>query len=356
MKLASRPPRRTARDRRPAERDRVAAERQVRARSCGGRELRGHPSPEVAVDRGAVDEHKRGAAAALAVLERAGGTSAVRRSPSSALIATRESSQGTPALAVATLTRWPRGRHLRGSLRRAVRAAGGRRPRGAGRGRRLGRLLHLGPHAVSRARARRGGSLGDARRHGDGDGAGAIGPLVTPLARRRATSSRARRSRSTGSRGAAHAGRGLGSDRNGEFDPRAPRRGGRSARPREAARPGLERLARTGRASSSRRRCSSPRIPVWVACRWPNRRPLGARRAGTASSRSTSRARRAGRDRRRGAIAPPARRRRALRARGRPIRPAPTSPWVAAGATWCLTGFGLQPELRGGREAIDDRG
>jgi hypothetical protein len=31
------------------------------------------------------------------------------------------------------------------------------------------------------------------------------------------------------------------------------------------------------------------------------------------------------------------------------------APWIAAGATWCLTGFGPQPTAAEVREAIDAR-
>ena len=41
------------------------------------------------------------------------------------------------------------------------------------------------------------------------------------------------------------------------------------------------------------RAVQEPRIPVWVAGRWPNRRPSGAPRTGTASSRSSRASRRA---------------------------------------------------------------
>ena len=93
-----------------------------------------------------------------------------------------------------------------------------------------------------------------------------------------------------------------------------------------------------------------PRIPVWVASRWPNRRPL----------RRAARFRRAfpidlpGPD----ALAELAAEVPSCAARGpttwsSPTRPGPTAPWAAAGATWCLTGFGLAADPAEVRAAID---
>ena len=93
-----------------------------------------------------------------------------------------------------------------------------------------------------------------------------------------------------------------------------------------------------------------PRIPVWVAARWPNRRPL--RRAlkwdgvfpidlpGPDALAELAAAIRAERD---GpfdvVVTNPA---------GEDVRP-----WVAAGATWCLTGFGNDPREDEVRAAIE---
>ena len=65
---------------------------------------------------------------------------------------------------------------------------------------------------------------------------------------------------------------GLGSDRNGELGPF-----GESIDPRERARlldDGLARLATYWGGEFEPVPVQSPRIPVWVAARWPNRRPL----------------------------------------------------------------------------------
>ena len=66
---------------------------------------------------------------------------------------------------------------------------------------------------------------------------------------------------------------GLGSERTGEFDPA---RFGEEGDPRERARlldDGLEQLpAYWG--GEFEPRPGGPRIPIWVAARWPNRRPL----------------------------------------------------------------------------------
>ena len=150
---------------------------------------------------------------------------------------------------------------------------------------------------------------------------------------------------------------GIGSGRTGEFDPE---RFGEEGDARERARlldDGLERLtAPTGRASSSRGPVQQPRIPVWVASVWPNRRPLrraarwdgvfpidmpGPEALPRCSMAEVERAARAGR----------------RRVRGRRHEPAGhrPGPWIEAGATWCLTGFGSQPTRREVEEAIDAR-
>ena len=89
-----------------AQRDRVAAERQVgHDRAVAGGQLRGHPAPEVAVHRGAVGEHDRRAAPALAVLERARGQ--LHRPALAQRVADRHRGGNPPrsAPAVATLQR-----------------------------------------------------------------------------------------------------------------------------------------------------------------------------------------------------------------------------------------------------------
>ena len=167
------------------------------------------------------------------------------------------------------------------------------------------------------------------------------------------TSSRARRPRSTGSSGGRLVlGVGLGSERTGEF---APERFGEEADPRARAAlldDGLERLPaywdgefepRAG--ARPRSRSGSPR-----AGRTGGR--CAGRRATTACSRSTC---------------PAPRRSPSSRPRSRAARATATTtwsrtrpgtdpaPWIAAGATWCLTGFGPQPSPAAVRAAIRAR-
>jgi alkanesulfonate monooxygenase SsuD/methylene tetrahydromethanopterin reductase-like flavin-dependent oxidoreductase (luciferase family) len=175
-----------------------------------------------------------------------------------------------------------------------------------------------------------------------------IGPLVTPLSRRRPHQlARETVTLDRLSGGRLVLGVGLGSERTGEFDPE---RFGEVGEPRERARlldEGLERLQAYWGGEFEPRPVT--RIPIWVAARWPNRRPL----------------------------------RRALRFDGVfPIDlPGPEAlaelaaelpadgfeivvtnpagadpaPWIAAGATWCLTGFGPRPTRAEVEAAIDAR-
>jgi alkanesulfonate monooxygenase SsuD/methylene tetrahydromethanopterin reductase-like flavin-dependent oxidoreductase (luciferase family) len=100
-----------------------------------------------------------------------------------------------------------------------------------------------------------------------------IGPLVTPLSRRRVHKlARETVTLDLLSRGRLTLGVGLGSDHNDEFEPF-----GEVTEPRERARlldQGLERLAGYWAGEFEPLPVQSPRIPVWVASRWPNRRPL----------------------------------------------------------------------------------
>jgi alkanesulfonate monooxygenase SsuD/methylene tetrahydromethanopterin reductase-like flavin-dependent oxidoreductase (luciferase family) len=100
-----------------------------------------------------------------------------------------------------------------------------------------------------------------------------IGPLVTPLARRRVQKlARETVTLDHVSGGRLVLGVGLGGDRNGEFEPF-----GDPADPRERARlldSGLERLNGYWTGEFKPPPIQQPRIPVWVAGRWPNRRPL----------------------------------------------------------------------------------
>ena len=173
----------------------------------------------------------------------------------------------------------------------------------------------------------------------------ALGPLVTPVSRRRPH----KLARETATLDRLSGGRlilgvGLGSDNHGEFEDF-----GEVSDPRERARlldEGLDLLAGYWRELEPRP-VQVPRIPVWVAARYPNRRPV----------------------------------RRAARWDGLfPIDletpeqlaelvaevPAPPfdvvvtnpegtdpRPWADAGATWCLTGFGKEPGRAAVERAID---
>jgi alkanesulfonate monooxygenase SsuD/methylene tetrahydromethanopterin reductase-like flavin-dependent oxidoreductase (luciferase family) len=100
-----------------------------------------------------------------------------------------------------------------------------------------------------------------------------IGPLVTPLARRRMQKlARETVTLDHVSGGRLVLGVGLGGDRNGEFEPF-----GDPADPRERARlldQGLDQLDGFWSGEFKPPPIQRPRIPVWVAGRWPNRRPL----------------------------------------------------------------------------------
>jgi alkanesulfonate monooxygenase SsuD/methylene tetrahydromethanopterin reductase-like flavin-dependent oxidoreductase (luciferase family) len=100
-----------------------------------------------------------------------------------------------------------------------------------------------------------------------------IGPLVTPLSRRR-TQKLARETVTLDrlSHGRLIFGVGLGVEGNGELEPF-----NEVVDPRERARlldAGLEQLLRFWDGEFEPRPAQQPRIPVWVAVRWPNRRPL----------------------------------------------------------------------------------
>ena len=178
-----------------------------------------------------------------------------------------------------------------------------------------------------------------------------LGPLVTPLSRRRVQKlARETVTLDHLSRGRLVLGVGLGSDRNGELGPF-----GEVVDPRERARlldSGLERLAGLWGGEFEPRPVQRPRIPVWVACRWPNRRPL--RRAARWDGLFPI-----------DLPGPEALAELAREVAGqRPDRDAAfdivvdnpagedPEPWERAGATWCLTGFGQQPGEAEVREAI----
>jgi alkanesulfonate monooxygenase SsuD/methylene tetrahydromethanopterin reductase-like flavin-dependent oxidoreductase (luciferase family) len=185
-----------------------------------------------------------------------------------------------------------------------------------------------------------------------------IGPLVTPLARRRPHQlARETVTLDRLSGGRLVLGVGLGSDRTGEFDPS---RFGEQGDPRARARlldDGLDRLLAYWGGEFEPTAAQQPRIPVWVAARWPHRRPLqrAARFDGLFPIEL-----------------PEPEDLAALAAEISDLRkpettdsfdlvvtnPAGTdpAPWIAAGATWCLTGFGPQPTRAEVERAIDAEG
>ena len=180
-----------------------------------------------------------------------------------------------------------------------------------------------------------------------------LGPMVTPRARRRVPKlARETVTLDHLSQGRLTLGVGLGSDRNDELEPF-----GEVVDPRERARlldHGLERLTAFWGGEFEPRPLQQPRIPVWVAARWPNRRPVrrAARWDGLfptdlpgpdalAELASEVRGLRAGSDEPFDLVVeiPPG---------------ASADPWEAAGATWVLTDFGSsRPGLAEVREAIE---
>jgi alkanesulfonate monooxygenase SsuD/methylene tetrahydromethanopterin reductase-like flavin-dependent oxidoreductase (luciferase family) len=100
-----------------------------------------------------------------------------------------------------------------------------------------------------------------------------LGPLVTPLSRRRVHKvARETVTLDHLSQGRLILGVGLGSDRNDELEPF-----GEVVDPRERAQlldHGLARLTEFWTGEFEPRPVQRPRIPIWVAARWPHRRPV----------------------------------------------------------------------------------
>jgi alkanesulfonate monooxygenase SsuD/methylene tetrahydromethanopterin reductase-like flavin-dependent oxidoreductase (luciferase family) len=174
-----------------------------------------------------------------------------------------------------------------------------------------------------------------------------LGPLITPLARRRPHKlARETVTLDHLSHGRLILGVGLGSDRNGEFEFPGEEHDRRArAVLLDAA---LDRLLAYWGGEFEPAPVQQPRIPIWVAARWPNRRPL-ARAA-----------------RFEGVFPIDLPGPEALAELVGELRPGDgfdvvvtnppgtdPAPWEAAGATWCLTGFGPQPSRREVEDAID---
>jgi alkanesulfonate monooxygenase SsuD/methylene tetrahydromethanopterin reductase-like flavin-dependent oxidoreductase (luciferase family) len=179
-----------------------------------------------------------------------------------------------------------------------------------------------------------------------------IGPMVTPLSRRRVHKlARETVTLDHLSRGRLTLGVGLGSDRNNELEPF-----GEVVDPRERARlldDGLAKLTGFWAGEFEPPPVQRPRIPIWVAARWPHRRPV--RRAAQwdglfpielpgpeALAELVEEVRRM----RRGIEEP----------FDFVVEISPgdsAEPWEAAGASWVLTGFGFTPRLDEVREAIE---
>ena len=180
-----------------------------------------------------------------------------------------------------------------------------------------------------------------------------IGPLVTPLARRRPHQlARETVTLDRLSRGRLVLGVGLGSEVTGEFDPD---RFGEEGDPRARAKlldDGLDRLLAYWGGEFEPRPVQRPRIPIWVASRWPRRKPLrrAARYEGLFPIDLPNP----------DALAQLADELKAMRDGDSSfdiVAESPPgedpAPWIAAGATWHLTSFGRQPTKAEVEQAID---
>ena len=181
-----------------------------------------------------------------------------------------------------------------------------------------------------------------------------LGPLVTPLPRRRVQKvARETVTLDRLSGGRLTFGVGLGGAEGVELEPF-----GEEVDPRKRARlldEGLERLTELWGGEFEPPPVQEPRIPIWVAARWPNRRPvrraarwdglfvidLAGRPEGLEELANEVRDLRAGNDDPFDLVVDV------------PIGD-DTAPWEAAGATWILTDFdSLQPRLADVRDAIE---
>jgi alkanesulfonate monooxygenase SsuD/methylene tetrahydromethanopterin reductase-like flavin-dependent oxidoreductase (luciferase family) len=182
-----------------------------------------------------------------------------------------------------------------------------------------------------------------------------IGPLVTPLPRRRPHQlARETATLDRLSGGRLVLGVGIGSDRTGEFDPERFGEEGDAKARAHLLDNGLEKLLAYWDGGFEPRPVQRPRIPVWVAGVWPNRRPL--RRAARfdgffpievpGPEALEELAAELNELRGPGAVGP----------FDLVIEHPPGSdpaPWIEVGATWCLTSFDAQPTRAEVEQAID---
>ncbi len=179
-----------------------------------------------------------------------------------------------------------------------------------------------------------------------------LGPMVTPLSRRRVQKlARETVTLDHLSGGRLTLGVGLGASNPAEVEPF-----GDVLDPRERARlldEGLARLAELWAGEFEPRPVQQPRIPVWVAGRWPNRRPMARalrwdgmfpiELPGPEALAELSGEISAQRDAGAGQFD--------LVVEINPGEDA--EPWAQAGASWVLVGFGPQPRVEAVREVID---
>jgi alkanesulfonate monooxygenase SsuD/methylene tetrahydromethanopterin reductase-like flavin-dependent oxidoreductase (luciferase family) len=178
-----------------------------------------------------------------------------------------------------------------------------------------------------------------------------LGPLITPLSRRRVHKlARETVTLDRLSGGRLTLGVGLGSDNNNELE-----QFGEVVDPRERSQlldQGLEQLRRFWAGEFLPPPVQQPGIPIWVATRWPHRRPLrrAARWNGLFPIELPGPEQ----------LAELADEVRALRGGDGPFdlvveipAGADPAPWEAAGASWVLTGFGRVPREHEVRGVID---